>query len=287
MPFNGSGLFSRLFNWQDDDSNGIPISSERMDGEDDNLADGLSQCITKDGQTNPSANLPMNGFKHTGVANASARNQYAAAGQVQDDGFNYVATVGGTADAITLTPSPAITAYAAGQRFTFIAGANNTGATTVDISGLGTKNIRRDASTALSAGDIKQNRLHIIVYDGTQFQLFTSIGDFLRSNLGVNLTVGFSASSYDAGTKTTGTYTPDPLLGNIQHAVNGGAHTLAPPASVCTMIIEYTNNGSAGAITTSGFDVVDGAFNTTNGSVFQCNITKTNSKSYLSIVSLA
>ena len=76
-------------------------------------------------------------YKHTGVGNASARDQYAAMGQVQDGAGIWCGTAGGTADAITLTPSPAITAYAAGQRFDFKSGASaNTGAVTFAISGL-------------------------------------------------------------------------------------------------------------------------------------------------------
>jgi hypothetical protein len=68
---------------------------------------------------------------------------------------------------------------------------------------------------------------------------------------------GFSSAAYDAGTKTTGTFTPDPVNGNIQKAVNNGAHTLAPPSTDCSMTIQYTNGASAGAITTSGFTIAD------------------------------
>ena len=89
--------------------------------------------------------------------------------------IHYIATVGGTANAITLTPSPAITAYAAGQRFTFIAGSSNTGATTVNISGLGAKDIKRPDATlaALVTGDIVSGALIDIEYDGTRFQLLS------------------------------------------------------------------------------------------------------------------
>ena len=99
--------------------------------------------------------------------------------------------------------------------------------------------------------------------------------------------VGFSATSFSAGTKSSGTYTPAASDGNFQHATNGGAHTLAPPSTVCTIIVEYTNNGSAGTITTSGFTKVSGdAFTTTNGSKFLCFITKTQNYSNLNVVAL-
>jgi hypothetical protein len=103
---------------------------------------------------------------------------------------------------------------------------------------------------------------------------------------GQTLTGGFNATSFSAGTKSSGTFTPDPANGNIQHATNGGAHTLAPPSSTCSMLVEYVNNGSAGAITTSSFDKVVGTFTTTNGHKFHCWITKSQNYSSLIIQAL-
>lgn len=57
MPYNGSGVFVRLFNWTNDASNNIPISATRFDGEDNDFAAGLSLCLTRDGQGVPSAPL--------------------------------------------------------------------------------------------------------------------------------------------------------------------------------------------------------------------------------------
>ena len=105
-------------------------------------------------------------------------------------------------------------------------------------------------------------------------------------NAGTVGAVGFSATDFSAGTKSSGTYTPDPASGNFQYAVNGGAHTLAPPATSCTMVIQYTNNGSAGAITTSGFTKVTGAFTTTNGDDFMCFVARLNGFSTLNIVAM-
>ena len=107
--------------------------------------------------------------------------------------------------------------------------------------------------------------------------------DTMKSDTTANLTAGFTATSYNNGTKSTGTFTPDPANGNIQHYTNGGAHTLAPPTNPCTIILECTN-ASAGAITTSGFTIVDGDTYTTTGTrkhIFY--ITKTNSFSHLNV----
>ena len=82
MPWNGSGGFTRLYDWTTDRDNGFAIRADRMDAEFDGLVDGLEHCQTINGETVPTANLPMGGFKHTGVANGSAATDYAAYGQL-------------------------------------------------------------------------------------------------------------------------------------------------------------------------------------------------------------
>lgn len=111
--------------------------------------------------------------------------------------------------------------------------------------------------------------------------------DTLKADTADQLTAGFTATDYAAGTKSSGTFTPDAANGNFQTATNGGAHTLAPPSASCTMVILYTNNGSAGTITTSGFTQVDGdALDTTDTNKFVCYITKIGSSSVLTVKAL-
>ena len=136
------------------------------------------------------------------------------------------------------------------------------------------------AKTILDDADEATFKATVNLEIGTDVQAYDA--DTLKADVSDNLVVGFTATDYSAGTKTTGTFTPDPALGNFQYAVNGGAHTLAPPANSCTMIIQYTNNGSAGTITTSGFTKVSGtAPTTTNGDDFLAFITKANGFSHL------
>lgn len=99
--------------------------------------------------------------------------------------------------------------------------------------------------------------------------------------------VGFGATSYSLGGISSGTVTPDPANGNFQHYTNGGAHTLAPPSAVCSLIIQVLNNANAGAITTSGFTIVQGdSLTTTNTNKFQLCIIKSNDYSSLTVVAL-
>ena len=109
-------------------------------------------AIFRDGTSTITANLPMATYRHTGVGNAAARTDYAATGQVQDYAFS-TGTVGGSANAVTLTPSPAITAYVEGQLWTFEAASTNTGATTLNVSTVGAIAAQKTGA-ALVAGDI-------------------------------------------------------------------------------------------------------------------------------------
>ncbi len=86
-----------------------------------------------------------------------------------------VDSVGTDLYAITITP--AITAYVAGQRFTFKAGTANTGACSLNVSGLGAKTIKKEVSLDLNTGDILANQIVEVEYDGTNMQLLSKTPD--------------------------------------------------------------------------------------------------------------
>lgn len=73
------------------------------------------------------------------------------------------------------------------------------------------------------------------------------------------------------GTVTSGTTTLDPGNRPLQSYTNNGAHTLAPGSNNGSILLDITNGASAGAITTSGWTKVSGAFDTTNGHIFRCS----------------
>ncbi len=158
------------------------------------LSAAIAQSISKDGQTTPTGNLPMGSNKLTGLGAGSAATDSASLGQVQAQAWKWCGTAGGTADALTLTPAPAVTAYAAGQAFRFIAGgSNNTDAATIAVSGLTTKAVQNDGS-ALIADDIVAGKLYEALYDGTAFQL-------RRVALGIpSSAIGSTVQAYDADT---------------------------------------------------------------------------------------
>lgn len=77
----------------------------------------------------------------------------------------------GSANAYVLTTGLSLAAYATGQKFTIIPNFSNTGAATINVDGLGAKDLKRSASVALSSGDLTSGATYTIVYDGTQFVL--------------------------------------------------------------------------------------------------------------------
>lgn len=72
MAFDGSGTFNRIMNWVQDAASGIKIKADRHDSQDDDFASGLSNCLTKDGQTQPTNHIPMNGKKIVNLADPAA-----------------------------------------------------------------------------------------------------------------------------------------------------------------------------------------------------------------------
>lgn len=148
-----SGVFSRVQNWQTDKINGIKILAARMDSECDNFAQGINESLNKGGQNSPTADLPMGGFKHTGVGDAAARTSYASAGQLQDLKLNWAAG-GGSVDNISATLVPAITTLTDGVRLAVRStGPNTSTAPVFSPSGLTARTITKAGGQALVAGD--------------------------------------------------------------------------------------------------------------------------------------
>lgn len=212
MSFNGSGLFVINSSGQPVVA-GTDIDPTVFNALTADLATGLSNCITKDGQTTVTANIPMATYKFTGLGAGSARTDSASLANVQDGTGVYVGTVGGTADVITLTPSPAITSYTAGQTFRFIASGANTTNVTVNVNGLGAKAITKNGTTALAAGDIPSGMMVEITYDGTRFILGTLGATTYLPLSGGTLTGALTISSGRAYTTTiTSAFSATPTL---------------------------------------------------------------------------
>lgn len=83
MPFNGSGTFVSL---PPPDFPALPgtviLASSFNANMNDLFTNGLTKCITRDGQSPPTANLPMASFRFTGIGAGIADTDSAQLGQV-------------------------------------------------------------------------------------------------------------------------------------------------------------------------------------------------------------
>ena len=79
-------------------------------------------------------------------------------------------TSGGSANAQTLTPTLALNAQLAGTILCFKAGYSTSGASTLNVSGLGATTLQRKGA-ATGAGDLTANTFYFVVFDGTNWQI--------------------------------------------------------------------------------------------------------------------
>lgn len=188
--------FDRLRNWKQDDSNGIGVRSDNHDQEDDNFAVGINDCLNISGLNTPTSNISWGSNKITSVAPGTLATDAANLNQVQTRLVSYALDSVGT-DSYAITLSPALTAYAAGQSFYFSPGVSNTGACSLNISGLGAKTIKKDKTVDLNDGDIVANQIVHVGYDGTNFQLLSPpIGLISQNSSAIYAADGGGSDSY-------------------------------------------------------------------------------------------
>lgn len=225
-----------------------PITATAFNAFTADVATALSNRICKDGQTTPTANIPFGGYKATGLAAATARTDGASIATIQDGTGVYVGTVGGTADVITLTPSPAIAAYAAGQTFQFLASGANTTNVTVAVSGLAAKAITKYGATALRPGDFPSGAMVTITYDGTRF---------IAASVGTDGQITFPATqnaSSDANTLDDyeeGTWTPS-VGGDATYTTRSGTYTKIGRVVFINMVMQINVLGTGSTSDVSG-----------------------------------
>ena len=210
MARNGSGTYSLPAG--NPVTTGTTISSTWANNTLSDIGTALTASLAYDGQTTPIANLPMGGNVHTGVGNATVRTNYTSAGDVQDGSLTYLTSVSGT-NTIVATAAVGMSAYATGQTFRFISAGANTGAATININTIGAKSIVKLNGSPLVAGDIPSGAMVSVSYDGTNFQL--------QSTLGVS-SFSAGATGLTPSTATTGAVTLAGVLGKL----NGGTGAL-------------------------------------------------------------
>jgi hypothetical protein len=237
MARNGSGTYSLP---QAAFVSGSTIESAKVNSNFSDIGSEITASLAKDGQTVPTANLPMGTFKHTNVGAASARTDYARASQIADNSMGYAASSG--TDTITAAPSPGITAYAIGQRFTLKKDSNaNTGAVTLNINSVGAGSVTWPDGSALAAADLPANCAFEVVVQATTpvFHLvgpgnFTGTGKIVKaiSPAFTGSPTAPTQSASDNSTKIATTAYVDAALGGSPSA--SGRLTLTSATPVLT-----------------------------------------------------
>lgn len=220
MPYNGSGTFtfsgaSTSFTAP---TTGTTISTTASAAAFSDIATGLSTALTKDGQTTPTANIPMGSFRITNLGAATARTDAIRVSQVQDSTTLFLQGTAGT-DTVTASATPAITAYVTGQKFHLFPANNNTGATTLNVNSVGAGAVQWNGA-ALGAGALKQN-VPAIVAVVTTTPVFEIVSTGASSSATQTLTNKTLTSPTISGGSITGVSTI--TLGTEQATTSGSS----------------------------------------------------------------
>lgn len=162
----------------------------------------------------------------------------------------------GTSNTYVIAPSPAITAYAAGQEFTFNPGNTNTGASTLAVNGLTAKNITKNGTNPPIAGDIVAGTLITVMYDGTEFQLM-SPSAIIAAAVKSGGTGSDGALSITSGTTTVSASSAPYLEKNYTNVsiTSTGNLSFSTPATTGTTVAIFIQG--TGTVTTSSTHAID------------------------------
>jgi hypothetical protein len=148
-----------------------------------NASTSASTASTQASNASSSASSASSSASTASTQATNAANSATAAASSADtvptpavikDGTYWGYTTSGSANAYTLTTSPAISSYAADMFLFLKFNAACTGASTINLDSRGTKNIKKSVHGALETvnhGDIDTVNIYHIIYDGTQFVL--------------------------------------------------------------------------------------------------------------------
>lgn len=136
---------------------------------------------------------------------------------------NYYADTGAANALVVTVPSPQTVSYTAGLAILVKVGHSNTGASTINVNGLGVVNITTQSLSALSAGMMLAGSIVTLIYDGTQFQLQSATGSFSTITTGT-LTVGSGGATIGGDTTITGGASGSALTVNGGSAVSSAVY---------------------------------------------------------------
>ncbi|MFS2103555.1 hypothetical protein [Ralstonia sp. Ralssp135] len=188
------------------------------------------------------------------VAPATQSRHAVQMGQIQTQAGTAF-TTGGTAPAFTLTPSPAITSYVAGQRFRVNFNAvGTTGANTLNINGLGAVGLAQyGPDGAINPAVIPGNLLTDVEYNGSLMIVLDPVSSGYVGLLPVSASVASNALTctlsptalaFRSGTLSSGAVTPL-STGSLSITVPSGATlgTVSGTQAMLALLVAY-NGGT-------------------------------------------
>ncbi len=193
-------------------------------------------------------------------------------------------TDSGSANTYAITPSPALTAYTTGLLAVVKISNSSTGASTLNVSGLGAKSIKKiDGTIAITKGDLVAGCSYTFIYDGTNFVVqvptqkangelhpaanagaTTITTNFKPRTIRVNTsyvtaTTGAISTLVSAGTWINGVYAE--VYSNNTGSSSGGTNisTTSDTANIATGETSGTDGQftvAVSSVTDTGFDLV-------------------------------
>lgn len=157
----------------------------------------------------------------------------------------FFAADAGANDTYAATLSPAITAYTTGVHYRFKSNTANTGAASINLNALGAITIKKAAggiTTDLADNDIRSGQWVDLVYDGTNMQMQSTLGNAVGAGSG---TVTHTSGALTASALIVGNGTDDlkPLasLGTTTTVLHGNAAGL-PTYGAVSLTADVSGN---------------------------------------------
>ena len=192
--------------------------------------------------------------------------------KISQDGSQIYAADGGATDDYVISLNPALTSYTTGLVINFKANTANTTAgakPTLNINGLGAKQILKNHDASLVTNDIEAGQIVTVVYDGTYFQMQSQIANASGGGGGTGITwVNQNSASVT-------------MASNSGYVVNNGATlvTLTIPAAASLgdmfIIAGYSTGGwtvqaNTGQVVNVGNSPTSTAGSVSSSNTFDC-----------------